>query len=150
MSDAIRRYTAGFLFVDGEVMLVRKTHPAWQAGLMNGIGGEVEGEESVQRCMSREFAEETGWHINEWDYFARETGPGYEVHFFRYTMNGCNVKSVQWPHNDRGEELEWCDANNIKYPVIGNLHWLIPLALDPRPIECVIKTTGDIRSIVTW
>ena len=38
------RYTVGFVFSEGfkSVLLIRKTKPDWQAGLMNGVGGEAE------------------------------------------------------------------------------------------------------------
>jgi hypothetical protein len=55
-------------------------------------------------------------------------------------------------NNDRDEELAWVDTWPWppKYPVIGNLNWLVPLALDPRPVRSVIRTTGDIRRIKVW
>lgn len=159
-----RRYVAGFLFrqqiptvlnayVGKHVLLVRKNHPKWQAGLMNGIGGEIEDGESILGAMVREFTEEAKFVTNGWDLFASEHGPGYEVWFFRHTLNA--EWEAKQPYeapaaNDKGEELEWCDARDIKYPVIGNLRWLMPLALDPRPIQVRAETTGDIRKIMTW
>src|SRR5690349_13991679 len=36
-------YALGFLFDGtGRVVLIRKRRPAWQAGLLNGVGGKVE------------------------------------------------------------------------------------------------------------
>src|SRR5205085_1283386 len=55
-------YVAGFLFDEeaANVALIRKSKPRWQAGLLNGIGGHVEANESPERAMAREFYEETG------------------------------------------------------------------------------------------
>jgi len=150
-----RTYVAGFLLkrtqASDQVLLVRKSHPDWQAGLMNGIGGEVEPGESIDAAMMREFWEEARHMTNGWEKFAVERGPGYEVWFYRLTMSEFMVQEYTAPRvNDKGEELEWRDARNPKYPVIGNLNWLLPLALDPRPIQCVVETQGDIRSIKTW
>jgi len=149
MSEEHRKYVAGFLFLRGRVLLVRKTHPKWQAGMMNAVGGEIEGIESPRDAMVREFNEEARLLTTDWFQFASEHGPGYEVHFFRHALS--NDSSYRPPReNDKGEELEWCDPNGVKYPVIGNLHWLLPLAEDPRPIHCMVETTGDIRKLVTW
>jgi len=145
-----RRYVAGFLFRAGRVLLVRKTHPKWQAGYMNGIGGEIESGESREQAMQREFVEEAKYLTNRWDFFAIENGPGYEVHFFRYTAIDPDLHYVAPKVNDKGEDLEWCDPLSVKYPVLGNLNWLLPLALDPRPIKCNAITTGDIRKLGTW
>lgn len=150
-SEGHRRYVAGFMFKGSKVFLVRKNHPTWQAGLMNGIGGEIDGDETPEQAMQREYNEETGWRVHGWEFFATENGPGYSVHFFRYRMpSDVETASIDWKANDKGEELEWCEALDIKYPVIGNLHWLIPLALDPRPIQALVTTQGDIRKLATW
>lgn len=145
-----RRYVAGFMFYKGRVLLVRKSHPKWQANMMNGIGGGIEKYESPHDAMVREFAEEAGLRTLAWEAFAVEHGPGYEVHFFRLFLRDGGPGYNPPPVNDRNEELEWCDASDIKYPVIGNLHWLMPLAHDPRPVMCTMTTTGDIRKLVTW
>lgn len=157
-TSGYRKYVAGFLFRVipntprfKEVLLVRKNHPDWQRGMMNGIGGEIESGESMHTCMMREFKEEANFITNGWDLFSSEHGPGYEVWFFRHTIEGpLAEKYVAPPANDANEALEWCDALNVKYPVIGNLNWLLPLALDPRPLQSRIETTGDIRKIMTW
>lgn len=158
MSDSIKRYVAGFLFrqkshVTKQVLLVRKTHPKWQAGLMNGIGGGIDGIETSREAMVREFFEEAKYLTTSWEFFANERGPGYSVFFFRHTlMMEMEQRNPYEPPrmNDMGEELEWCDPLNVKYPVVGNLNWLLPLALDPRPVECSLDTSGDIRRIKTW
>lgn len=155
-TSGYRRYVAGFLFrqsspVTKGVLLVRKNHPKWQANLMNGIGGEIEDGESILGAMVREFKEEANYVTNGWDLFASEHGPGYEVWFFRHTLPESLIDKYVAPEfNDKDEELVWCVASDIKYPVIGNLHWLMPLALDPRPIQVRAETTGDIRKLATW
>jgi 8-oxo-dGTP pyrophosphatase MutT (NUDIX family) len=152
----IRRYTAAFLFVDTRpvrVLLVRKTHPYWQNGLLNGIGGEMEPGEHPHTCVSREFYEETGFRFEAWSYFCKETGPGYEVFFYRMMFSERilfnDLKFTAPFCNDKGETLSWHDVP-VKEPVIGNLNWLIPMALDPRYLTNVVETSGDIRKIRTW
>jgi 8-oxo-dGTP pyrophosphatase MutT (NUDIX family) len=156
MREELRRYVAGFLFREDEVLLVCKTHPKWQAGLLNAIGGEIEGFESAMEAMVREFTEEVHYQTNAWEMFAVEYGPGYEVTFFRHTLSPDFEKKspfVPPDENDRGEELMWVRCSKydmISNSVVGNLRWLLPLALDPRQINCIIRTTGDIRKLKTW
>jgi 8-oxo-dGTP diphosphatase len=145
----MRKYTAAFLFRGPEVLLVRKNHPVWQDKMLNGIGGKMEVGEDSLTCIIREFHEEAGLMLNAWDHFCTEFGPGYFVNFYRARLDQ-NDRYVAPGMNDEGEELSWHTALDIKEPVIGNLHWLIPMALDPRPILCQFHTSGDIRKIVTW
>jgi 8-oxo-dGTP pyrophosphatase MutT (NUDIX family) len=156
MNEEYRRYTAAFMFIDTmpkRVLLVRKTHPRWQEGLLNAIGGEIEGEEDPLDCMRREFKEEVGFDFDAWNFFCREAGPGYEVYFYRMTFDERvlydSLGFRDRNENDKGEELVWSEVP-VKEPVIGNLNWLIPLALDPRPISVGAYPKGDIRKLKTW
>lgn len=151
-----RRYTAAFMFVDTtprRVLLVRKSHPAWQDGLLNGIGGELHQDESLHECMRREFREETGFDFDGWNIFCREAGPGYEVYFYRMMFNErilFDSLGFKTPNeNDKGEELVWLTVP-VEEPCIGNLSWLVPMALDPRIVTVNVTTPDDIRRIRTW
>jgi 8-oxo-dGTP diphosphatase len=130
------RYVVGFLVdLQGDVLLVRKLKPAWQAGLLNGVGGKIEPGETPLEAMAREWQEETGSTRPEaWRQFARMHDAGdaaYDVYFFKaWAPELPTVPEV----NDRGEPLErhsrfdvvtWSD-------VISNLRWLLPLAFDDR------------------
>jgi len=148
MVNGMRRYVAGFAFRGDKVLLVRKNRPKWQAGFLNGIGGEMTLGESPAEAMRREFYEETGGHFLDWQLFASEEGPGYEVWFYRMSILAEHPwNAPEW--NDVGEELYWVEPNT-KEPVIGNLNWLLPLARDPREIVVLAKTMSDIREIRTW
>jgi 8-oxo-dGTP diphosphatase len=63
----MKAYTLGFIFSPdlSEVFLIRKTHPEFQVGLLNGVGGKVETGESYIACMEREGREEAGYS-GEW------------------------------------------------------------------------------------
>lgn len=77
----MQEYVAGFLFrqkgngifqCEGiiEVALIRKIKPEWQNGLLNGIGGKIEPGEYPLGAMIREFQEEAGLYILDWQHFA--------------------------------------------------------------------------------
>lgn len=62
----MKNYTVGFIFSDDfkHVLLIKKTKPADQAGLFNGIGGKFEEiDKDAAHCVSREVKEEAGLDI---------------------------------------------------------------------------------------
>jgi 8-oxo-dGTP diphosphatase len=154
MNTEVSEYVAGFMLQwvptlgNHMVLLVRKNRPQWQAGLLNGVGGKIEKGENPSYAMEREFKEETGGEFSGWRLFAKEEGPDYNVYFYRIYID----QESQWRASDRndvGEELVWLPVNT-KEVKIGNLNWLIPLALDPRDIVVLAKTLTDIRNYKTW
>jgi len=78
------KYVVGFLFSPemDKVVLIEKTHPDWQKGLLNGVGGKIEMDEEPNICMIREFEEEAGLKIDNWIEFADIIGKDYICHFF--------------------------------------------------------------------
>jgi len=123
-------YTVGFLFstdADPRVVLIKKTHPDWQAGKLNGIGGKMAMTESPLECMIREFKEEAGVEIKNWEHFATITDKiNFEVYFFRafhpmYLLMECRTMT--------DEEIWTSCVSQLPHNVIENLKWLIPLAL---------------------
>lgn len=139
MSDkviAVQKYVVGFMFDESmsNVALIRKNKPAWQYGLLNGIGGKIEGEEPAVKAMVREFNEEAGMltFVGTWTNFcsmrgANNDGRSFAIEFF-YTIGPVHrLKSME------SEQIEIVPAANIaagKEKTIGNLPWLVALALD--------------------
>lgn len=126
------RYVAGFLFTEDRkhVALVRKRRPRWQAQKLNGIGGHVEAGESFEAAMVREFQEETGLTITNWEptVVMSDLQDRFELRFFRaFSDEARNVQSMT-------DEIVGLypvdDLPNLQ--VIPNLLWLIPLHLDPH------------------
>lgn len=162
MTDDVAGKTmvAGFAFHADRVLLVQKKNPRWQAGLWNGVGGKVDDGEKPVHAMTREFYEETG-HLTQpimWVHFCTENEPfGAVVHFFWMRFPD-SVPSVEVPrYNDAGEELAWLRRDSLYYlpkylPKLGNLNWLIPLALDWRSTAypVVVSSVGDIRERASW
>lgn len=80
-----KHYVLGFAFSgQSRVALILKSRPTWQAGLLNGIGGKIEGDETPLEAMRREFREETGADVAEalWRHFGVLHGPGFVVWCF--------------------------------------------------------------------
>src|ERR1035441_7279489 len=90
-----QNYVVGFMF-DKDMMnvaLIRKRKPAWQSGLLNGIGGKIEEGEMPFDAMSREFKEEAGIDVptGDWENFAAMGGTnndGGEFHVEFYYCFG--------------------------------------------------------------
>ncbi len=125
-------YVVGFLLgtTFDTVVLIRKARPLWQRGYFNGIGGHVESGEEPIDAMRREFQEETGLVIPDWQHYCNLTAPGYEqggvaeVHFFT-----ANCPGLVTLHKTTDEPVEWISRHRLhQYKVIPNLHWLIPMA----------------------
>ncbi len=131
-------YVVGFLFrAEGaEVALISKKRPAWQAGLINGIGGKMEPNEDALDAMRREFKEEAQSPILDWEKFATLVGPRYTIHcFFSFEKAVVPLKSMT------DEEVDWYDIRDLpEQPLENDLRWLIPLALSGRVTHANIQT----------
>ena len=103
---------AGFLFSAGreQVVLVEMINPEWQRGKLNCVGGKIEAfDDSPTAAMIREFREEAGLLVNEWEEFCLVKNRGNLTHFFRSFADG-NLNHVS------GQEAE-------KYPPTRFRNW---------------------------
>lgn len=140
-------YCVGFVFAaHTHVLLCEKRKPDWQAGLWNGVGGKIEPGEAPDQAMAREFGEETGWPLRSWSYFAELSFPSTGSVMHCYTSfvgeRRAQVKTV----NDVGEPLKWWPVRDASQSgmVIGNLRWLLPLALDHH-VQTPVHVAEDFR-----
>lgn len=137
----MQRYVAGFMFDEAgeEALLVRKNKPEWQRGLYNGVGGKIEAGELPIQAMIREFEEEACIKTDkrEWKRFCTITGGFGSVYFYYCFSN------KMFDAKPGEEELVkiWSVERVTKglVPVISNLLWLIPLALDTQNVDYSIK-----------
>ena len=121
-------YVAGFLFdtLGSRVALVRKARPDWQAGRLNGIGGHIEPGESADEAMAREFEEEAGVRLDDWEQFATVAGEWGSVAFYR----AFDSRALALVRTTTDEPIEthpvW--SPRLQSEALPNLAWLIPLA----------------------
>lgn len=126
-------YVVGFMFSPDEqfVLLIRKNRPAWQAGLLNGIGGKIEDGETPRYAMVREFYEEAGFHTNEedWEIAGRIEGRESRVYILRtFSENYRHFQSM----TDEKISIYLTDAAAMG--TVPNLKVIIPaLLLADRP-----------------
>lgn len=120
-------YCLGFAFNPSldTVVLIKKQRPEWQAGLLNGVGGKLEPGESAMDAMHREFKEETGVSISDWQRFGQLSGSDWIVHLYTTKIYDWEIASIIYKKTD--EEILLKDADNLSN-IIPNLMWLVPMA----------------------
>jgi len=149
MEDHIE-YVVGFAFDDDAdfVCLIKKAKPAWQAGLMNGVGGKIEPGESPREAMIREFREETGLRCDNWNLFMelQAYNPGVSgsarVYFFEARMK---IQELLGASTTTDEQVCVVSVPNIRYcECVPNLRWLVPMAVGmPRD-----RSSGRVSSFL--
>lgn len=75
-------YVVGFFHNEINVVLIEKQCPEWQKGLLNGVGGHIEEGEMPLGAMCREFQEETGLDVRNWNLDVIMTSPDWRVRFY--------------------------------------------------------------------
>ncbi len=145
-------YVCGFLFNAGRtrVVLIEKRRPAWQAGLLNGVGGKIEPGETAVEAMRREFNEEAGIDVKTWTRFCdlwvpRPTGDDNHaiVHFFvAFAPPHPDVEPAVQSHTD--ELVRWYEVPDVaEHRRVENLEWLLPLALAAPVVTAVLPVSSD-------
>jgi len=135
---AQQKYVVGFLFDQKgrKVVLIKKTKPEWQKGKLNGVGGKIEGIETPEAAMSREFEEETGLFIDSWIRFVNlqdEFSKQFKVYVFKAFVDQSIIKKVT---TTTEEEIGIFNVKDIPMlNCIENTKWLILLALDPNVVD---------------
>jgi 8-oxo-dGTP diphosphatase len=121
-------YCAGFLFNQDKphrhVALILKNHPEWQRGKLNAIGGKIEEGETSAEAMRREFLEEAGMDVPDWQHTVLLCGADWNVSFFRAFGDLTQIKT------NEEEIVGIYDVIDLPKIVIPNLRWLVPLQLD--------------------
>jgi 8-oxo-dGTP diphosphatase len=104
---------------------MRRTRPAWQAGRVNALGGKVAEGETPADAARREVMEEAGVDVAEWAEVLVWDDREYRMHVVRaMSSRASSVRTME------DQEVFLADVAALPDEVIGNLRWLVPLALD--------------------
>lgn len=126
----MKRYVLGFIIDNdfSKVLLIHKLRPAWQNGLINGIGGKVEPGEEWIKAIVRETKEETDLLTtsDDWIEFAVIKNEVWEMHVF-YSVYDKRFGAL---HSMTDEGCAWYEVRSLPANVILNLRWQIPMAVD--------------------
>ena len=129
----IKLYVCGFCFSPDLdlVALIKKNKPDWQIDQLNGIGGKIEEGELPSQAMVREFREETGVTIleDDWKDLGVLKNDEWQV-FFYFAVSPQIPDKLESLTDEEVMAVHVKNLNNL--PVIPNLRWLIPMALDPN------------------
>ena len=142
----MERYVSGFLFRPGcrsTVILLKKIKPDFLRDQWTGVGGHLEDGETPLEGMIREFEEETGVRIEDWEHFCTLKGKGFELDWFLsenekyFELSENKIFVAEWDGkvftNDVGEQISEWDIDDIpNIQLSNNAQWLIPMALSIR------------------
>jgi 8-oxo-dGTP diphosphatase len=143
----VREYVLALLFTPDarEVVLVRKTRPAWQAGRVNALGGKLHEGEGVLDAARREVREEAGVDIERWEEFLTWHDAEYRLRAVRAFDARAGAA---YTAEDQEVILTGIDA--LPDNVIDNLRWMIPLALDRDvAIPIIVRSANPVGSGLT-
>jgi 8-oxo-dGTP diphosphatase len=127
VAGSVREYVLALLFTPNgrEVVLVRKTRPAWQAGRVNALGGKLNDGEEILAAARREVREEAGVDVAQWEEFLTWHDAEYRLRAVRaFDARAANVYTAE------DQEVILAGVDALPGDVIDNLRWMIPLALD--------------------
>jgi 8-oxo-dGTP diphosphatase len=123
----------GFLFTPYEthLVLIQKNRPPWQAGKYNGLGGKIAPGEAPHAAMVREFKEEAGLDIPEWQHRAILKGALWELNVFVARSNmALQARTMT------DERVMIVDPYRLyDYPVLPNVPMLVALCLDTSGLK---------------
>lgn len=129
----MKEYTVGFLFDEElqKVVLIRKTHPEWQKGLLNGVGGKVEEGETPLVAMHREWKEEVDIGSYVWKHFLTMYFNHAEIHYFAATdpEDKLMIPLFPTPTDEKPEIFRLSDIL-FSTELVYNLRATLPLAID--------------------
>ena len=135
------QYVVGLAFnaLGEKVVLMQKTHPEWQAGKLNGIGGKVEEGETPLAAMQREFQEEAGVCLTAWSHFATLQDKQAEILLYRcFDDEALTARSL----TEEPVVILPVENRRIREDGIADLPRLVGLALDRTPSPVITLGTS--------
>lgn len=149
METLVQDYVVGLAFDrNARVALIRKNRPAWQEGLYNGIGGKVEPGEKPLIAMRREFLEETGLLVADWNKVVVVDYGADRVHFYRTEISPTEMSVLKSTTDEEVHVLGAHAAVSGWYSIVSNLAWILPLAAYYKkatylPMDAVVLESNE-------
>jgi|CXWL01.1.fsa_nt_gi 8-oxo-dGTP diphosphatase len=146
-------YCLGFCFnlIADSVILIKKTHPKDQRGLLNGLGGRIGDQEATDGAMAREFEEESGFAVplRRWSHFAtlicgKENNSTWIFCFVAFNDDVFRFLDAGNEGTTEEKVRYYAIKDLHKYPKVANTDWLIRMAL---PIN---KHKGSVFTITEF
>jgi 8-oxo-dGTP diphosphatase len=110
----------------GQLVLIEKQRPEWQAGKCNGVGGKIEPGETDHDAMVREFREETGKEISTWIRFCILECRYARVYCFYAVAEDFNRVETLTDEEVLLWDLEF--VMDPKHAILPNVRWLTQMA----------------------
>lgn len=129
----------------GEVLLIHKDKPEWQAGRLNLPGGKVEPGELPIATAERELFEETGLPSMLHIQLGTITGDHYHIDAFSCVIDACYTLEPLAGHT---EKPEWMNLRRALFDprLIENLKVILPLCeLGVRDWTVRDENVGDVE-----
>ena len=145
----LRWFVVGFAMdTDKKHVVLLQKQKAWCKGLLNGPGGSIEEGECPLDAMRREFFEETGLQIRNWEFFCQLQEPNAVVEFFRAEIPFLLLRSVKTTTEEPVCIVDCDELNNYDTPVMPNLPWLVAMARRSCGIIAHVEEfSGDVVQI---
>ena len=126
----MKQYTMGFIFSPDlkNVYLIRKTHPEWQAGLLNGVGGHKQETEGFHACMMRKAYEEAGY-TGDFTHYCTMGGTEWTCLVYYSVMHEGQRPPIT-REEEQIEEVALVSLIRMASQMISNLPWLILAAIN--------------------
>lgn len=121
----MKNYCLGFRCDSTGVLLIEKRTPEWQRGLVNGLGGHVEDNESAVTAMVREFREESGIDTEEEEWHLFSIVHGYNWTLYAFVSFG-DITQYEEDHREGRIDVYTTIPDNMEQTA----DWLLRSALD--------------------
>lgn len=110
----MKKYVLGFAYCPKFYLLIQKTHPDFQFGKLNGVGGLVESYESNASAMVREFKEEADidTSFSQWREIGIIKGDNYEVIVYKTYLT-----EDQYKISDNKHDIVVSSSNLTRNPI---------------------------------